>query len=127
MRLRIVVADDNPEFLSAVVSMLMAAEFDVVATAVDGNAAVERIREQRPDVAVLDLGMPGLNGIDVTKAVTNHPSGPAVVICSVETDPEVVRLAQQAGALGYVFKVRVGKDLKSAINLALQGRSFVSS
>ena len=125
MRLRIVVADDNPAFLSVVVSMLRA-EFDVVATAADGKAAVERIREHKPDVAVLDLGMPGLNGIDVTKAVKNHIPGPSVVICSVETDPEIVRLAQQAGALGYVFKVRVGEDLKSAIKLAVQGRSFVS-
>jgi DNA-binding NarL/FixJ family response regulator len=125
MKLRIVVADDNPAFLGAVVSMLEA-EFEVVATAADGNAAVERIRQHQPDVAVLDLAMPGLSGIDVTKAVTNHHPGSAVVICSVETDPEILRAARQAGALGYVFKVRVGEDLRSAIKSAARGQSFVS-
>jgi CheY-like chemotaxis protein len=71
MKLRIVVADDNPEFLDVVVSMLRI-EFEVVATAADGKAALKSICRHRPDVAVLDLTMPALNGLNVAKEVAKH-------------------------------------------------------
>ena len=122
-RVRIIVADDNPPFLQDLVSLL-ADEFDVVATATDGKSALDLIRRYQPDLVVLDLGMPVLNGIEVTRELAKH--SPGVVICSVEIDPEVVEAARQAGALGYVFKLRVEKDLILAVKLALQGKSFVS-
>jgi CheY-like chemotaxis protein len=123
-RFRIIVADDNPAFLRELTSLL-AAEFDVVATAANGRSALDLIRRYKPDLVVLDLGMPLLNGIEVTRELAKH--GPPVLICSVETDPEVVEAAQQAGALAYVFKIRVHKDLILAVKSALQGKSFVSS
>jgi|SRR5271167_4870050 len=127
MKLRIVVADDNSEFLDALVSML-GEEFDIVATAADGKSALECIRRCRPDVAVLDLSMPAMHGIDVTaELMNNHHLGPAVVICSVETDPAIVAAARAAGALGYVFKVRVAEDLGAAVKAVARGQSFVSS
>ena len=125
MKLRIVVADDNAAFLARLDSVL-ATEFDVVATATDGRSALEHIRLWRPSVAVLDLEMPGLNGIEVTKELTKDPSSPAVVICSVENDPEIVEAGRYAGALGYVFKARVAEDLIVAVKLAARGQSFVS-
>jgi DNA-binding NarL/FixJ family response regulator len=125
MKLRVVVADDNPEFLDVVVSMLRI-EFEVVATAADGKAALKCICRHRPDVAVLDLTMPALNGLDVTKEVAKHSAGPAVVICSVETDLEIVEAARAAGALGYVFKIRVTEDLTVAVRSVAGGQSFVS-
>ena len=124
-RFRIVVADDNPAFLREVTSLL-AVEFDVVATATDGKLALDLIRRYQPDLVVLDLQMPGLNGIEVTRELAKHPQSPRVVICSVETDPEIVEGARQAGALAYVFKLRVQKDLILAVKSALQGKSFVS-
>jgi len=125
MKLSIVVADDNKAFLVKILSVV-ASEFEVVATAGDGRSALECIRLRRPNVAVLDLGMPGLNGIEVTRELTKDPSSPAVVICSVENDPEIVEAARQAGALGYVFKVRVAEDLIVAVKSAADGQSFVS-
>jgi len=125
MKLSIVVADDNKAFLVKILSVV-ASEFEVVATAGDGRSALERIRLWRPNVAVLDLEMPGLNGIEVTRELTKDPSSPAVVICSVENDPEIVEAARQAGALGYVFKVRVAEDLIVAVKSAAAGQSFVS-
>jgi two-component system response regulator DegU len=125
MKLSIVVADDNKAFLAKILSVV-ASEFEVVATAGDGKSALECIRLWRPNVAVLDLEMPGLNGIEVTKELTKDPSSPAVVICSVENDPEIVEAARQAGALGYVFKVRVAEDLIVAVKSAADGQSFVS-
>jgi DNA-binding NarL/FixJ family response regulator len=75
---------------------------------------------------VLDLEMPEFNGIDVMRELTKHPSRPAVVICSIENDPEIVEAARQAGALGYVFKARVAKDLTAAVKSVASGQSFVS-
>jgi len=125
MNLRVVVADDNAEFLQKAISAL-GTEFEVVATAADGQSALECVRHWRPDVVVLDLGMPVLNGIDVTKELMKHQPSPAVVICSIESDPEIVEAARQAGALGYVFKARIGQDLVGAVKAAAGGQSFVS-
>jgi DNA-binding NarL/FixJ family response regulator len=125
MKLRIVVADDNAAFLREF-SLLLESEFDVVATAADGRTALECIRRCRPDVVVLDLEMSGLNGIQVARELAGHPPSPAVVICSVESDPEIVEAARQAGALGYVFKARIREDLIVAVKSVARGQSVVS-
>ncbi|HKV79728.1 MAG TPA: response regulator transcription factor [Candidatus Sulfotelmatobacter sp.] len=125
MKLRIVVADDNTAFLAKLVSVL-ATEFEVVATAADGRSALECIRLCEPNVVVLDLEMPWLNGIEVTRELARSPSSPAVVICSVETGLEFVEAARKTGALGYVFKRRVAEDLIVAVRSAADGKSFVS-
>ena len=118
-------ADDNPAFLREL-TLSLAAEFDVVATAVDGKTALDLIRRYKPDLVVLDLGMPVLNGIEISRELAKPPDSPPVVICSVETDQEVVDAARQAGALAYVFKLRVPTDLILAAKSALHGRPFVS-
>jgi CheY-like chemotaxis protein len=125
-KLRVIVADDNPAFLREITSLL-AAEFDVVATATDGNSALGLIRRYAPDLAVLDLSMPGLNGMEVTKELAKSSQRPSVVICSVVTDPEIVEAARQAGAFGYVFKTRIKQDLILALKLAFQGDPFASA
>src|SRR5215467_9282868 len=102
MKLKVVVADDNPAVLRELVSLLEA-EFDVVSTAENGQLAFEYARRNEPDIVVLDLEMPLLNGIEVTRKLRKLGRTPAVVICSVESDPEIIEAAQQAGALGYVF------------------------
>jgi CheY-like chemotaxis protein len=76
------VADDNPAFLKKLV-LLLTANFDVVATAADGNAALALIRRYVPDLAVLDLDMPGLNGMEVTLELAKSSKGPPVLICSI--------------------------------------------
>jgi DNA-binding NarL/FixJ family response regulator len=124
-RLRLLVADDNPPFLQKLTSLL-AVEFDVAATAADGRSALDLIHTCKPDLVVLDLGLPELNGLEVTREMAKCSRNPPVVICSVETDPQVVEGARQAGALAYVFKVRVEKDLIQAVKSAIQGKTFVS-
>jgi len=125
MKLRLVVVDDSASFLDEFTSVL-SREFDVVATAMDGKSALEIIRRCQPDVVILDLEMPLLNGIEVTMELAKHLPSPAIVICSVESDPEVVEAAREAGALGYVFKARITKDLVEAVKSVARGRSFVS-
>jgi DNA-binding NarL/FixJ family response regulator len=123
--LRIILADDNPAFLRELTS-LVGGQFDVVATAADGKSALELVRRYKPDLVVLDLHMPVLNGIEVAGELAKNPPSPPVVICSVETDPEIVEAARQAGAVAYVFKARIEKDLILAVKSALQGKPFVS-
>jgi len=125
VKLRILIADDNPAVLRQFVSLL-GKEFDIVATAFDGGSALEAIRRFKPDVAVLDLRMPVLDGIELTRALQKEPHCPAVVICSVEDEQEFVEAAILAGALGYVSKTHVAKDLIAAVNFAAEGQSFVS-
>ncbi len=125
MKLRIVIADDNPAVLRQLV-FLLGNEFEIVATVPDGALALEAIRCFRPDVVVLDIKMPVLGGIELTKILQKEFHPPAVVICSVENDQEFVEAAQHAGALGYVFKAHVAKDLIGAVKLAARGQSFVS-
>jgi len=126
MKLRVVAADDNPAILHKLVSLLVA-EFDLVATAENGQLALECIRIHLPDVVVLDLEMPFLNGLEITRELKKLDPSPAVVICSVESDSAIIEAAQQAGALGYVFKMHMGRDLVKAVESAAHGESFVSS
>ncbi len=126
MRLRILVADDNALFLHKIASILEA-EFDVVAKVADGRAAVEAAHKYNPDVAVIDLEMPLLNGIEVARELAQRQPSPKVLICSVETDSEIVDASLQAGALGYVFKARIEAELLSAVKAVAQGQKYVSS
>jgi CheY-like chemotaxis protein len=123
VRPRLLVADDNPAFLKKLV-LLLTANFDVVATAADGNAALALIHRYVPDLAVLDLDMPGLNGMEVTLELAKSSKGPPVLICSIITDPDVVKAARQAGALAYIFKTRIEQDLILAAKSVLQGKPF---
>ncbi len=122
-KVRIIVADDNPAFLQKLVSLL-SAEFDIVATAGDGESAMRAIHSHKPDLAVLDLEMPLLNGIQITQQLGKNNT--RAVICSTETDPEIVQAARQAGALAYVFKLRIERDLILALKSALDCKFFVS-
>jgi len=124
-KLRVVIADDNPGVLRQLV-LLLAVEFDVVATAENGLLALKHIRQRNPDVVVLDLKMPILDGAEVARQIKSSLSPPAIVICSVETDPEIVAAAQQAGALGYVFKTSMARDLVAAVKAAARGEAFLS-
>ena len=120
---RLLVADDHPAFLTKLV-LLLTANFDVVATATDGNAVLDLIRRYAPDLVILDLDMPGLNGIEVTRELAKSSKDPPVLICSVTTDADVVDAARQAGALAYVFKTRIEQDLILAVKSVLQRKPF---
>jgi|SRR5215469_1845790 len=136
MKLRVVVADDTPYVLRHLVSLLET-EFDVVGTAENGKSALECIRRFAPDVAIINLFMPDLNGIEVAREVRHMvpkrdwseftPLRPTVVICSVEGDPDIIEEARRAGAFGYVSKVHIHRDLVTAVKSAAQGKWFVSA
>ena len=124
--LRVVVADDHPGMLNRLISILES-EFLVVVAAENGQLALERVKEYRPDVVILDLEMPVLDGVATTRELKKLPFAPAVVICSVQNDPAIVEAAHQAGAMGYVFKTCINQDLIEAVKSAARGEYFVSS
>jgi DNA-binding NarL/FixJ family response regulator len=92
----------------------------------EGHTSLETIINCQPDVVILDLEMPGLNGIEIARELMKYAPRPAIVICSVEHDPEVVNAALESGAIGYVFKAGVTRDQITAVKAAARGQSFVS-
>lgn len=125
-KFRVIVADDNLPFLQKLTDLL-SQEFEVTATAKDGKSVLDLVRRYRPDLVVLDIQMPALNGLEVTRQLVTFPSAPPVLICSVETDPEIVHAAREAGALAYVVKRRIERDLIPTAKSVLQERVFVAS
>ena len=97
-----------------------------MATAQDGESAVHLIRQHNPDLVVLDIRMPRLNGIEVTRELAKYPQSPPVVICSIETGSDIAEAAREAGALAYVVKARIHRDLTFAAKSVLQSKVFVS-
>ena len=125
-KIRVLLADDNKDMLEYVRRVLSAGRYEVVGTANNGQATVDAAARLLPDVAVLDVSMPILNGIQTAKRLKKiHPTI-KIVFLSVDRDPDTCQAALDAGALGYVFKSRLGTDLFTAIDSANEGRRFVS-
>ncbi|MFY9733442.1 MAG: response regulator transcription factor [Candidatus Acidiferrales bacterium] len=122
---RVLLADDLPPVLTAVMALL-GASFDIVATVSDGQSALDAILELEPDVAVLDISMPGKNGLEVARELKNHASMTKIVFLTVHEDSDIIAASLSAGALGYVFKGLMDSDLIPAMNDALAGHVFVS-
>ena len=123
---RILLADDYLPFLETI-SGLLADAFDVVARAGDGRQALDLARHHKPDVAVLDIAMPNLDGFQTLKQLKRDHPETRVVFLTMHRDDELVTAAINEGAHGYVLKSRAHLDLISAIEHALAGRMFVPS
>lgn len=126
MGLRVTVAESNSDFLQQIVSIL-SGKFEVVSIATEGKSALESICEHRPDVAVLDLKLPGINGLEIVREAANCVPRLPVVMCSTESDPDFIDAAADAGILGYVLKNRIASDLIGAIEAVARGDRFVSA
>jgi DNA-binding NarL/FixJ family response regulator len=124
-RTRIILGEDHKDMRERVVRLLEP-EYEVVGAAEDGLALLEAAARMRPDVCVLDISMPRMNGIEAATEFRKRGSAVKVVFLTVHEDQDFVRAALAAGALGYVVKSRMGSDLRSAIREALDGRLFVS-
>jgi two-component system response regulator NreC len=101
-------------------------EWHVVAEAGDGRDAVRKALALKPDIAVLDIGMPLLNGIEATRQIVRRLPGVKVLILSMHSQEAYVSRALQAGAKGYLLKDSAGKDLIKAIATVAAGKSFFS-
>jgi DNA-binding NarL/FixJ family response regulator len=122
-QMRVIVADDVAPMLSMVADILRES-FGILALVPDGRAALAAVLELEPDLIVLDISMPGTTGIEVARQL--HELG-HIVFLTLHEDPEILAACLAAGALGYVTKMVMHKDLIPAIHEALAGRVFVSS
>lgn len=125
-RPRVLLADDHAAFLDSV-NRLLAPAFDVVALAGGGRQALDLARRLRPDVLVLDVAMPDLDGFQTLAELRRDGPDTKVVFLTMHRDDEFVTAAINEGAHGYVLKSRAHLDLISAIGHALAGRLFVPS
>jgi DNA-binding NarL/FixJ family response regulator len=102
-------------------------EFDVVGQAQDGHAAVQLAERLRPDVVVMDISMPNLNGLEATARIRSLASAPRVIILSQHSREEYVVQSLLAGAKGYLLKGSVVDELAEAIRMVFAGGSFLSA
>jgi DNA-binding NarL/FixJ family response regulator len=125
-RFRILIADDHPLIRKTVRAVLEEdPRFEVCAEVVDGAAAIEETSRLKPDVVVLNVVMPVLNGLEAAKVIKSKVPESVIVILSSDADEEFVKQARKAGAGAYVSKSRAGDALIQAIEAALQGGEFV--
>jgi DNA-binding NarL/FixJ family response regulator len=122
MKLRILLADDHEIVRRGLCALLQKHEgWEVCGEAIDGREAVEKARELKPDVVIVDIGMPNLNGLDATRRLLQFDPDSKVIVLTVTDADQVIREALDAGARGFVLKSDAARDLVSAVE-AIQTR-----
>src|SRR5229473_3577011 len=123
--LRILVADDHEIVRRGLVSLLKShLGWEVCGEAQDGREAVDKARELRPEVIILDVGMPNLNGLEAARQILRHNPQARVLILTITDTDEVVRAVLDAGARGFVLKSDAARDLVSAVEALQSKRMF---
>jgi DNA-binding NarL/FixJ family response regulator len=124
-RPRILIADDHTLVADAF-KKLLAAEFDVVATVYDGRDMIDVAHKLQPDVILVDIGMPILNGLDAAQRIKRTLPNVKIIYITVNQDPDLIAEAFAKGASGYVCKTSAASELSAAICAALSGELYVS-
>ncbi len=126
--IRILVVDDFKDWLRQIRLLLQSRpECQVIAEASDGSEAVQKAEELKPDLIVLDVGLPNLSGIEAARRIRQVSPNSKIIFLSQNNDLDIVRAALRTGALGYVRKTDAGLELLPAMDAVLQGKQFVSS
>jgi len=123
---RVLLVDDNAAMLSRAGAVL-GPECLIVGVVQDGPAAIAAARSLKPEVIVLDISMPGMNGLEVASHLRATGSTSALVFLTVHAEDEFILAAAAAGGIGYVLKSRLVSDLPEAVREARAGRRFVSA
>lgn len=125
--IRILVADDFEPWRRTVSSMAeKESSWRVVDEASDGLEAVQKAQELQPDLILLDIGLPKLNGIEAARQIRKLAPSSKILFLSADNTPDTVRHALSTGANGYVLKSDAGSELVSAVEAVVQGKWFVS-
>ena len=124
-RPRILMADDHLMLLEAF-KALLEPDFDVVGTVTDGRALLEEFSRLHPDVVLLDVAMPLLNGLDAGRQLKAQRRSVKLIYLTMNPDPDLAGEALRLGASGYVLKSSAAQELKQAIHEALRGRSYIT-
>ncbi|HYR51667.1 MAG TPA: response regulator transcription factor [Candidatus Dormibacteraeota bacterium] len=126
MPLRVLLADDHVLVRDGIKVTLEANGLSIVGEASEGREAVKMVRELKPDVAIFDVSMPGLNGVDAARIALKENPGTKVVLLTVHTENEYVDEALRAGVSGYVLKKQATADLVRAIHEVSVGNIYLS-
>lgn len=125
--IRVVIADDHHLFRQGLRNLLgKEPDINVVGEASDGQEAIDTVSRSRPDVVVMDVNMPGTNGIEATARIRKSFPAVQVVMLSMHSDPALIGQTLDNGAKGYVLKKSVSMDLVSAIRTACGGTTYLS-
>lgn len=127
MRTRLLLADDHAILLDGLRALLQGQDgLEVVAVAKNGREAVRLALELEPDLLIMDIGMPELNGIEATRQILASRPNAQVIILSIHGTSEHLQRALNAGAAGYLLKESAGTELLSAIQTVREGRRYLS-
>jgi DNA-binding NarL/FixJ family response regulator len=122
---RVIIADDHTMLLEAF-EKLLAPECDVIAKVTDGRALLAAVRDLHPDVVMLDIAMPLLNGLDAGRQIKQMDASIKLVFVTMNEDPDLAAEAFRAGASAYLLKRSAGSELLTAIREAMKRRSYVT-
>src|ERR1700683_3518620 len=125
MKLRILIADDHEVVRRGLSALLQSHEgWEICGDAKDGREAVEKAKQLKPDVVILDVGMPGLNGLAATRQLLQQNPQQKVIVLTITDSDQVIREALDAGARGFVLKSDAARDLVSAVEALQRNRMF---
>ncbi len=123
---RILVVDDSDPFRRFIISTLQTIpELEVICGASDGFEAVQKAEELRPDLILLDIGLPGQNGIEAARQIRRVAPECKILFVSQESSEDIVQEALALGARGYVVKTNAGSDLLAAVEAVISNQQFV--
>lgn len=124
--IKVLLVDDHAMFRAGIKALLEAeGRVDVVGEASSGDEAVDRVRELKPDVVVMDLAMPGSNGLEATRRITALDLDTSVLVLTVHAEEEYLVPVVEAGASGYLTKTSADTDLLEAIKVVSRGQVFL--
>ena len=125
--IRVLVVEDYAAFRRVLVSAIQSkAEIQVICEVADGPEAVQKARELQPELILLDIGLPRLNGIEAARQIRNLSPESKILFVSQESSADIVQAALETGAKGYVVKADVGRELIPALDAVLRGQTYVS-
>ena len=126
--IRVLVVEDFAPYRELICSIIgQQCRLQIIAEVSDGLEAVQKVEELKPDLILLDIGLPTLDGLAAARRIRKLAPESRIIFVSQESSPEVVQEALNLGARGYVAKTMVASDLLAAIEAVLEGRQFVSA
>lgn len=124
-RVKVLIADDHVLFAEGL-AKLLEPDFEVVAVVNDGEHLIRAAAQYRPELALLDVSMPELTGVEAARKILEIVPGCKLICVTMHSNPEFVREAFRAGASGYVLKRSAGSELNEAIRQVMNGNAYVS-
>jgi DNA-binding NarL/FixJ family response regulator len=125
---RILIVEDFPQFRQFICSTLgQRNDLQIIGEAADGLEAVQKAIEMKPDLILMDIGLPSLNGLEAARRILEFVPESKIIFLSQESSTDVIKEALSLGAWGYVVKARAGGELLAAVDAVVLGKRFLSS